>query len=97
MKDKPAYEKKREFWERCGLKRGTCGWMYDPLSPSIPIFPPLDLNNLWRYAIPKLTTKNWKSIMRDWVDTLTGDYEKDALALFWVLDKKLMKEDKGAD
>lgn len=50
-------------------------------------YPSIDLNNLWKYAIPQLCKEypNWRSILHDWVDQCTGDYKKDTLALFWAL------------
>ena len=49
--------------------------------------PGINLNNLFEYAIPKLKAeyRNWKSILHDWIDGLTGDREKDALALFYAI------------
>ena len=91
----------KEFWEGCGIKfkhvigegwmwqnPDNYGWFYGS--------PPIDLNNLSRYAIPKLIKeyRNWKSVLHDWVDELTGDYEKDALALFWALDPIITGKEK---
>ncbi len=84
--DKPIEVK--EFWEGCGLKHkdgggeDMYGWYKDGILIKQRL--PIDLNNLSRYAIPKLIEeyRNWKSVLHDWVDELTGDYEKDALALF---------------
>jgi len=45
------------------------------------------LGFLFKYAVPKLKLEyaNWKSILHDWVDETTGDYEKDAVSLFWII------------
>ena len=88
----PTEARIKEFWEWCGLERKQgldirAGW-YSPdgrfLGRDTPL---LDLNNLSRYAIPKLMAEyhNWKSVLHDWVDGLTGDYEKDTLSLFWLI------------
>ena len=53
---KPTQEQIREFWEWCGLIDGGNFW-FDPegkqLSEEIP---PIDLNSLLRWAVPKLDT-----------------------------------------
>jgi len=56
------------------------------------------LGFLFKYAVPKLKVKyrNWKSVLHDWVDELTGDYEKDAIALFNVLDE-IREAESGQD
>ncbi len=85
----------KEFWEGCGFNQRSyrkpacshtprCKYWLNPRGKWISSLPPIDLDNLSRYAIPKLIKeyRNWKSVLHDWVDELTGDYEKDALALF---------------
>jgi len=96
--NKPTKEQTKEVWEWCGLSEeywdGEWFWVepneegsfryknrttHDEL--------PIDLNNLWKYAIPQLCKehRNWRSLLHDWVEELTGDYEKDALSLYWLL------------
>ena len=72
------------------IDRPPSGW-YDQEGKlvSFKTEPKRDLNNLFKYAVPTLKKefRNWKSVLHDWVDDLTGDYEKDALALFEILYK----------
>jgi hypothetical protein len=103
----PTKEEVKEFWERCGFlfeehnSRFEHWWTYTPPDQANLEWPerhqytgdpPLDLNNLSRYAIPKLMAKyhNWKSVLYDWVEGLTGDYEKDALSLYWLLAQTML-------
>ncbi len=62
---------------------------------SIPFLPPKDLSNLWEYAVPELKKRyrNWKSVLHDWVDGLTGDYKKDALSLYEIIYKVFEAKD----
>jgi len=93
--NKPTQKELVHFWEWCGLKRGTCGWMYDPADPLKPIFPPLNLISLFQYAVPKLggyeiTFDNENSVcifLGDESDIRCYESinEDPALALFWVL------------
>ena len=100
MNDKPTDSQIRELWEKCGFKYDTTktkgfvhdiGWRYPDGHVCggchISYLPPIDLNNLSRYAIPKFIKEyhNWKSVLHDWVEGLTGDYEKDTLSLYWLL------------
>lgn len=88
--DEPTDKQKREFWGKYGWSKSylKATPFVDPhLGHFHTDLPPIDLNNLSRYAIPKLIKEyhNWKSVLHDWVDGLTGDYEKDALSLYWLL------------
>lgn len=50
-------------------------------------YPTLDLNNLFKYPVYgklPLVYRNWKCLLHDWVDNLTGDIEKDTDALFKI-------------
>ena len=55
--------------------------------------PIIDPNNLFKYAVPKLKDKLCRegkyyilrNLLRDWIEQLTGDITKDALALFWCI------------
>jgi len=56
---------------------------------SIPFLPDFnDLTTLFKHAVPQLKKewRNWKSVLHDWVDGLTGDYDKDALALHQAIE-----------
>ena len=68
------------------------GWWYEPNVEHGIIerhwgdyrnFPILDLYFYFKYVIPQLSReyRNWKSVLHDWVDQCTGDYEKDTLLL----------------
>ena len=51
------------------------------------LYPSIDLNNLFRWAVPSLkdTCEEWWSVMVEWAKDITGNYQKDTLALFWAL------------
>ncbi|KKM82968.1 hypothetical protein LCGC14_1314030 [marine sediment metagenome] len=53
----PTQEQIKEVWVWCGFTRTTMGhdlvWMYENKYPPVQL-PPLDLNNLFKYAVPKL-------------------------------------------
>ena len=80
-KDIPNPERftKEQWYIHDGIVKGAipyCGSM-----------PPIDFNFLWKYSIPRLCKKyqGYHLLLHDWVDQCTGDYEKDTLALFWIL------------
>ncbi|KKN72645.1 hypothetical protein LCGC14_0408870 [marine sediment metagenome] len=91
---KPTDEQVKEFWEKCGFKRDSIieHWDYPDGSPYSQL-PPTDLNNLFKYAVPKVyeylcrkgdyykMRRIYKSI--EYQDKL-GEYNP-ALALFWAL------------
>ncbi len=61
---KPTDEQIKEFWAWCGFKYGkglNCntlepitGWWFNKEYMSPKNLPPIDLNNLFKYAVPKL-------------------------------------------
>lgn len=59
MTDKqPTKEQVRKFWEKCGFKPqpnawGDTYWLY-PDKLRTTALPPIDLNNLFKYAVPKM-------------------------------------------
>ncbi len=95
---KPTYEQVKEFWEWCGwnytptYKRKSLlewGWQ----SPSVTdgeyqdYLPSIDLNNLFKYAVPKLKSKAFlvlwmMRLIEDWAE---GKEPNPALALFWAI------------
>ncbi len=90
--EQPTQAQLQELWEWCGFKiRGETEGEKLWYAPDGIVFncgaPPLDLNNLFKYAIPKLKSEfpNWKSVLLDWLNCLTGDYEKDVPTLFWLI------------
>lgn len=101
----PTKEQKREFWIQYGLTEGTCGWLYDT-EPNKPIYPAIDLNSLWEYAVPKATDKimaeqecssdvAYAILFKKWLQELEVDIPHAARALFWAL-WKLRRELLGA-
>jgi len=99
MMEQPTREQLERIWKWCGMVENEPtiyeGKTYR--SYTMPdgrwqaLYPSLDLNNLFRYAIPVLKKeyRNWKSILLDWLNNLTGDYEKDTLALFQAINEVL--------
>ena len=99
---KPTEARVKEFWERCGLKHQEdettftvwrdskgdlicCG--HDDRMPD------LTLDNLFRYAVPKLLEVKAKfevmGLLKDWVEGVII-YDKDpALALWEVINESL--------
>lgn len=88
--NQPTEEQIKEFWEWCGftiLLEGMCLYPRDKgVSGRVKPLPPIDLNSLFLYAIPKIKSEfpNWKSVLHDWVEGLSGNYY-DALVLFWAV------------
>ena len=92
--NEPTQEQIKEFWERYGFEDTEYGTLYpDDYNPNDPAgtrrlwdeFPPIDLNNLFKYPPRIMTPALWRNVLRRWVAKVTGDYKKDTLALFWVL------------
>jgi len=116
---KPSDSEVKEFWEWCGIKhptpkqapiaRDVVEWWLYPDGDILCELPPIDLNNIFLYAAPKL---GWFKVLFEHVEvscdyyvTLTDFYlaqpckeyeatNKDpALALFWTI-YSLIKEAK---
>ena len=48
-------ERIQKFWEWCGLSKRGGYWWYDSSGKHLTSeVPPIDLNNLFKYAVPKL-------------------------------------------
>ena len=58
------------------------GW-FDPDGTHHYALPDITLDNLFKWVVPMLPKewRNWKSVLHDWVEGLTGDREKDTIAL----------------
>lgn len=60
--EKPTDEQVKKFWEWCGWRDyyplgGRNGWS-EPITNIYSLhLPPIDLNNLFKYAVPKFTMK----------------------------------------
>jgi len=107
----PTNEQLKSFWEACGFKQvsrfgGSLSqateylWLY-PEDKHYKDLPPIDLNNLFKWAVPKLQYQvNLKNIRDGWFCMLFNSDrepprieaidEDPALALFWVCYKVLV-------
>jgi hypothetical protein len=100
---KPTENELREFWEWCGFKfeesyPGVQWGLYKVTYPdghyTLPVHTndelPIDLNNLFKYAVPKLLIAKGKSnlvygLFRDWTYDWVMYEKKPALDLFWAI------------
>ncbi len=82
INQRPTDEQIKELWEWCGIAEPDI-FINKPFSKVTP----LDFNNLFKYAVPRLKQeyRNWKSVLHDWIDKLTGDPEKDTIGLYQIL------------
>lgn len=110
---KPTEEQIKEFWEWCGWhikeeasyssffgsNQVTIYYM-SPDGVGEESLPPIDLNSLFKYAVPKFFEEcgevELATVLDRWIeDILRGitsyDYKEVALALFWAL-YKVMEE-----
>lgn len=84
--EQPTEAQIKEFWEWCGLTRIKRGWKFPDGDALIDCGnPPIDLNNLFKYAVPKLFTwsigKNWE--LQDDL-TIKENGIKASVDLHWV-------------
>ena len=104
-------EQVKELWEWCGFEeRHNPGsymdvtiaetvW-FDPKGSKCGILPPIDLNNLFRWAVPKLQKDGWLISLRGHefkgydalleyvpkdLSLVRADNDDPALALFWAI------------
>lgn len=103
---KPTEAQIKEFWEWCGVKLdddGSFKWWYLPDGSHLPLGeePALDLNNLFKYAVPKVrycdvTKIDTLNRSEEYVasvrygegtvgNTGYGRSKDPALALFWAI------------
>ena len=100
MTNQPTEAQIKEFWEWCGwqilktdsswvsIRPDGSSYMSTVDEKCLPLlWEPIDLNNLFLYAVPKLKSK---TVLFSWVMYLIWDYAKGkepnpALALFWVI------------
>ena len=109
----PTEEQVKKFWEWCGFRQNlyqdTSGILYDtPDNLHCIGLPPIDLNNLFKYAVPKLHREQGQVTIES---RFTGDVweyhasfgcgssgiskaETPELALFWAIWKVIPKENK---
>ena len=82
----PTEEQLKKFWEKCGFKQHTpIGYRYIYPDYRIAPLPPIDLNNLFKYAVPKLTKPELTYVLNDWNIRMLLFGQDPALALFWAL------------
>lgn len=102
---KPTEEQRIKFWEWCGFTTKPFApqyatpeepdpvYVFDPEGNSVSNFPPIDLNNLFKYAVPFLIKKLGNiSTLRllliwafDVVFPRDSELKDPALALFWAI------------
>lgn len=85
----PTKEQIQWFWEQFGFEYDD-DWLdkqpyKDPQGTILHNWKGEDLNNLFKYAVHQVPHNNWKFVLHTWVNNSVGDYEKDALALFWAI------------
>ena len=95
----PTPEQIKEFWEWCGLIKIKRGWKFSNGDVLFDADPSIDLNNLFKYAVPKLEA-HWirfsglSCTIRVWEDgrEYYKQSEDPALALFWAIWEIIQKE-----
>jgi len=79
---------------------GNLGWKYPTDSIGVADtrkqLPDIDLNNLFKYAVPKLRRElsqlELATLMLGWLKAMFEDDEDPALALFWAINKVINEE-----
>lgn len=100
---KPTEEQVKKFWEWCGFRYGErgnlAGWLLNGELPYFKNLPDLDLNNLFKWAAPKLIndigtmgtyflvcSAMYEAIEKVNFSEKKAEYNgKPALALFWAI------------
>ena len=82
-----GFRVKEHILEESPVDKVTVTCLTSPLGERLNGYPPVTLDFLFEFAVPKLKVeyRNWKSVLHDWVDDMTGETEKDAIALFWLI------------
>jgi len=100
----PTQEQVKEFWEWCGFKKVDnptvyCKWAYcypDGNLYSFKGFPPIDLNNLFKWAVPGAIQEMLgelsydrrsavRALFKEWLNNNPNGTDDFALALFWAI------------
>ena len=95
----PTKEQIKVFWEWCGLNEQPSGsWYTDSGEYVYMQIMPIDLNNLFQYAVPKVIEKSMSQGVSELLayQTLFALWLQkgyDALALFWAIYAVLPNED----
>ena len=107
---KPTDEQIKEFWEWCGWEirigevKDASGWVCHPVSSWLngveTALPDIDLNNLFKYAVPRvrkylnsqseidgidLVKYPFHDFLRRWAYAIAIKNEDSALTLFWAI------------
>ena len=92
----PTKEQIKEFWEWCGMSKSPTGYWYYPDYSARPDAPELDLNNLFKWAVPKLYELGWEYEMKGYTYHIVNLYKEErriaskglkdpSLTLFWAI------------
>jgi len=102
MKDKLTKKEIKEFWEWCGLKvqNAPSGRYFivtypdgsSSMDAGFVRYPPLDLNNLFKYAVPKLDSYNRTQILLAWAYEVVDVKLNPAAALFKAIQEVIKNE-----
>ena len=106
--NEPTQEQIKRFWEHCGFEvildsyteaptdrwQIPSGGMINGRTWCFQNQVSINLNNLFRYAVPLLkeTCEEWWDVIVEWAKGITGNYKKDTLALFWAIYKVIEGE-----
>ena len=101
--EQPTREQAGRFWEWCGFtiedRASTPGGRVVLSHCRYPsghrgYIPVVSLNNLFKWAVPSLkdSCEEWWDVIVEWAKDITGNYEKDTLALFWEIRNAFNKE-----
>jgi hypothetical protein len=92
----PSEQELCEFWGWCGFRHQCEDWYEEP-NGEISQLPPIDLNNLFKYAVPKLhdcivsfdTTDEYNcnlyTVHKGYTDNQRVRNIDPAVALFWAI------------
>ena len=96
----PTQEQIKELWGWCEFKFKLSAsenphYWIDPFGRAMAKLPPIDLNNLFKYAVPKRirqyedkgehTASVWNKLFITWVHSMVEGNSDPALALFWAI------------
>ena len=94
----PTKEQEQWLWEQCGFKLEDGGWWCLPNGIGLLVsLPPIDLNNLFKYAVPKLVeifgAANTLDLLISWLRDFLLWGKDPADSLFLLVYKALGGED----
>ena len=105
--DKPTQEQRQKFWERCGFihqRDRHIGWVYSedsqwmyPNGTFQGKLPPISLDNIFRWAVPKVLEKIGKQklveLTNNAVCKAVNDKCEISLTLFWAIWQVIKEEE----